>query len=236
MSRSSLPLAAALPALALLTACATIAPVGDPVPAPEIRAGDAWTYAVYDGYRGTRKGSTRYTVQQITPDRVVTRMEASGGPATRTFTLEWNPYTDELPEHRIADFTPPFPAFAFPLQDGKRWSATVTAVEAGTGRRYPVHVSARVAGRETIQTPAGAFDAIRVDRSIYLDNYEWWRSGTRWYQSEWYAPAVGRSVRYQDYSEYTDYTKSNDEPLIRSDIIPGDKTVLELSAYTPAAR
>ncbi len=236
MLRFRLSVAAPLTALVVLTACATFASVGEPVPGPEIRAGDAWTYAVYDGYRGTRKGSARVTVQQITPQGVVTQMDSDGGPATRTFTPEWNPHTLELPEDRIADFTPPFPAFAFPLEDSKRWSATVIAVESRSGRRYAVHVSARVAGRETIQTPAGTFDAIRVDRSVYLDNHEWWRSGTRWYQSEWYAPAVSRSVRYQDYSEYTDYTKSNDEPLIRSDIIPGDKTVLELTAYTPAPR
>jgi hypothetical protein len=232
----SLRTATGLCVLALLTACASLAPVGDPVPAPGLRVGDTWTYAVYDGYRGTQKGSTRYSVQQITSHAVVTRREAGDGPDTRIFTWEWNPYTEELPEQRMADFSPPFPAFAFPLEDGKRWSGTVIAVEGKTGRRYPVHVFARVAGRETLKTAAGSFDAIRVERSIYLDNHEWWRSGTRWYQSEWYAPAVGRSVRYQDYSEYTDYTKSNDEPLIRSAIIPGDKTVLELTAYRLAPR
>ncbi|TXF13780.1 DUF3108 domain-containing protein [Pelomicrobium methylotrophicum] len=228
----SLRTATALSALGLLGACATLAPVGTPVPAPHARAGDTWTYAVYDGYRGTPKGTERYVVRRVTPHAIVVSVETGAGALTRTFSLEWNPSAGELPEQRLADFTPPLPAFAFPLEDGKRWKGTVTAVEAKTGRRYSVHVSARVAGRETIETPAGSFDTVRVDRAIYLDNDEWWRSGTRWYQSEWYAPAVGRSVRYQDYSEYTDYTKSNDEFLIRSQIIPGDKTVLELTAPT----
>jgi len=87
-------------------------------------------------------------------------------------------------------------------------------------------VYGRVAGWEHITVPAGEFDALRIERASYLDDEEFWRWGTRAYQTDWYAPAVGRFVRHEENSAF--YEKSGRWP---NNERRGDWTVMELQAY-----
>lgn len=251
---------------AALAACATanVTPLGAPVPAPEPRVGDAWSYTVLDGFRGFERGEASVIVTAVRGETITAEVDeasgavsrpltlrlrprADGAPAadrtpddgravTRTFARGWNPINGRTPAGDEVTYDPPLPLFVFPLEDGRRWSQTVTATDARTGARFPVFVQGRVLGRETVTTPAGTFDAIRIQRSLRIGDGETsiWRSDTFQAETEWYAPAVGRGVRYQqDQSYYFDTMRGRDPMGNRVD---WGRVRLELREHAPAPR
>lgn len=217
----------------LASGCVSLAEVAAPVAAPEIRVGDAWTYNIYDGFRGYLKGSRLYEVVQVTADMIVVAVTEDNATVTRAFTKSWNPFTGTLPENRIVDFKPPYPAFRFPLEHGRRWTGIVNATAPGSDRSVPVQVQARVVGGERVSTPAGDFDAVRIERWIRIVEGEWWRSDINVVETEWYAPAVGRTVRFQtEQAYYIDQTRSPDGPFGLNQWVHLDRVWLELAGYT----
>lgn len=253
-------------AAALLAGCATfnLPPVGAPVPAPEPRVGDAWNYTVLDGFRGFERGAASFAVTAVQGETFTAEVDESGGPVTRSFTLRWRPRADgasaadpppdegravtrafargwnpvggRTPAGDEVTYDPPLPLFVFPLQDGRRWSQTVTATDTRTGARFPVFVQGWVLGRETVTTPAGTFDAIRIQRSLRIGDGETsiWRSDTFQAETEWYAPTVGRAVRYQqDLNYYFDKMRGR-EPM--GNRIEWGRVRLELTGHSAAPR
>ncbi len=215
---------------------ANLAPVAAPAPAPDLRAGDAWTYVVYDGFRGYEKGKRRYAVKRIDGDVVTVEVTGFGGDGTRTFTRGWNPLDGKTPAGDAVTYQPPLPLYAFPLANGGRWNQAVTATLASGQGRFPVYVQSRVLGAEKVTTPAGAFDTVVVERSLRIGDGETsvWRSDTRQVVTEWYAPAVNRSVRFrEDENFYLD--KMTSGPLINRQK-DWDRERLELIEYTRGAR
>ncbi len=251
---------------AALAACATagVTPIGAPVPAPEPRVGDAWNYTVLDGFRGFERGAASFAVTAVQGETFTAEVEEASGPATRSFTLRlrlradgaapadqapdqgravtrtfargWNPINGRTPAGDEVTYDPPLPLFVFPLEDGRRWSQTVTATDTRTGARFPVFVQGWVLGRETVTTPAGTFDAIRIQRSLRIGDGETtiWRSDTFQAETEWYAPAVGRSVRYQQDQNYYLDAKRGREPM--GSRIEWGRMRLELREHAPAPR
>lgn len=194
-------------------ASANLASVGAPVPAPDVRAGDAWTYVVLDGFRGFERGQRRFVVKSVQGDTVTVEISDENGAETRRFTRGWNPIDDETPAGNAVTYDPALPLFLFPLEDGARWSQTVTATDARTRARFRVWVDGRVLGRETVTTPAGTFDTVRIQRSLRIGDGETdiWRTDTFQVVTEWYAPAVGRSVRFRhDLNHYFDKMRGRD--------------------------
>jgi hypothetical protein len=253
-------------AAALLAGCATfnLPPVGAPVPAPEPRVGDAWNYKVLDGFRGFERGAASFAVTGVQGETFTAEVDQSGGPVTRSFTLRWRPRAEGTPAGNEASgeggavtrtfargwnprdgrtpagdevtYDPPLPLFVFPLEDGRRWTQTVTATDTRTGARFPVFVQGWVLGRETVTTPAGTFDAIRIQRSLRIGDGETsiWRSDTFQSETEWYAPAVGRAVRYrQDLNYYFDKMRGR-EPM--GNRIEWGRVQLELTEHGAAPR
>jgi hypothetical protein len=222
---------------ALLASCATpdLAPVGAPVPAPDIRPGDAWTYTVYNGFRGYVEGKVSYVVTGVQGDSVTVQITESSGNATRVFTRSWNPASGKTPAGEAVNYQPALPLFRFPLENDSHWNETVTATDPGSGQSFPVQVQARVLGREKVQTPAGTFDAIRIERSILIGDgeYSMWRSDTHENVTEWYAPSARRSVRFQQDQSYYISKMQNDPGPVQVD---WNRVRLELSEYTLAPR
>lgn len=183
---------------AALAGCASLQPVGDPVAAPAPRVGDAWTYTIYDGFRGYEKGRVTYRVAALDADDGVTlEISRSGEAQTRRYTRAWNPYAGLTPAGERVAYAPALPLREFPLADGSRWSGVSTATNTRTGERFPVRVEARVRGRETVATPAGEFDAVVIERQITFGDENLWRTDSHVVETEWYAPAVGASVRFR---------------------------------------
>ena len=251
---------------AALAGCATanVTPLTGPVPAPEPRVGDAWNYTVLDGFRGFERGAASFAITAVQGETFTAEVEEASGPVsrpltlrlrpradgapaadqaaddgravTRTFARGWNPINGRTPAGDEVTYDPPLPLFVFPLEDGRRWSQTVTATDTRSGARFPVFVQGRVLGRETVTTPAGTFDAIRIQRSLRIGDGETsiWRSDTFQAETDWYAPAVGRSVSYQQDQNYYFDTMRGRDPM--GNRVDWGRVRLELLEYAPAPR
>jgi hypothetical protein len=232
----SLPIArlAGAAAVLLLAACATSLPADNApasVEAPQLPVGKSWTYQVRDGYNHGLMGTLRYSVASAHDGTVTLRVEevqgARAGLASRAIET-----ATEQPVHTLAprslspvDYTPAYHAYEFPLAVGKSWRRNYAIAQPGA-RPVPAQVRGQVAGWERIKVLAGEFDALRIERASYLDDEEFWRWGTRAYETDWYAPAVGRFVRHEERSEFDEKSGIGAHILRR-----GDWTVLELQSY-----
>jgi hypothetical protein len=164
---------------------------GRQVERPDVKVGDLWKYRITDTFtRLAREVSIEVT--SVTQDRIHTRSSLSANTATTdTWDREWN----QLAEGAVV-YTPFYPWFRFPLQEGGQWSGIVQFVTGSGVMRH--QVSARVAGWERITVPAGTFDAARIVMRGILSETQ-----TKNYYAAngpvsnviWYAPAIRRFVR-----------------------------------------
>jgi hypothetical protein len=234
--------------LALLSGgCA--APVGNPVdgqrtralietrPAPPA-AGDTAVYRVINAYNGEVRGEISYRVDKVESASVVVSVSAdspyAGAPHTEVYTTEGNWLRHPIVNHDRPtdyDFAPPYPAYPFPLDLGKSWSMRVNATSPVSGQRRSVRVDGEVLGAERISTPAGEFDTIKIRRLVYAGDWDGFMRETQILQLDWYAPALGRSVRTESNSQWQDMSRCTRFgcPWFR-----GDWDVLELVSHTAA--
>ena len=57
-------------------------------------------------------------------------------------------------------------------------------------------------GENTNAAPAGDFDTVKLVRHTYLGDGNSWHTPTLVISKEWYAPALGRSIRYETRAQY----------------------------------
>lgn len=222
-----------LAAVCSIAACATPVPVGTPttgpdrVEAPRLAVGDQWDYRLTDGF-------TRLHVANIR-DRVV--RAGTDGVAVERTDLDRNHVTTERltadgrwveharPRLATLQYDPPLAALPFPLQVGQKWTARAIVTDPAHPWRYPVRVDGVVSGWERVRVPAGEFDALRIVRTAYHMDGIATRDHTRFNEVEWYAPSIGRSVRFEGNSVSQDLGSSRGFSRLL-----GDWNVLELSA------
>ena len=211
-------------AIACLTAACAMTDVnvpgtgGPPAAAPVAKQGAYWEYAVRDGYTGLPRGIYRYTVSRVDADRIVVDVTRDGERVdTEIYTPDWKGLEHPLRNIQRFRFSPPYPAYMFPLQPGQRWRSVVSSTDPVTGRSYRTHVHASVGGWRRIKVPAGEFDAIEVRREIYAGNAEFFRLQEEISEVEWFAPSVGHPVVAQGLSSHIDTSRSaggrGDPPL-----------------------
>lgn len=208
-------------ASALTVACAPM-PVGTPLDsgrsaaAPEIAAGDTWTYRIRDGYTGLERGTERYRVEQVTGGNVTVLREATGAATTEVYDRNWNWLRRPATNLKAFDYSPAYRAFDFPLEPGKRWQARLTATDPLDGRRFPVRIEGKVVGWERVKVPAGEFDALKIVRGVFFDYFEFnLRGQSHIEEFEWYAPAVKQSVRREARSRYRNLQGAHDTGFVR---------------------
>jgi hypothetical protein len=167
-------------------------------------------------------GGTKHAVWDLNepPDRLLPgirwgRQSRSNQSSSRT------PATDSYV------FSPPYPELPDRLEPGVNWKGNTESRNLVTGRHMIINVTGSVVGRERVHTPAGDFDTIKVERKTYLDDADYSHSQTLVTDMEWFAPVLGRSIKYSTRSER--YDKANREGPEKP--VPGDWTVYELSAY-----
>ncbi|MBA2350572.1 MAG: DUF3108 domain-containing protein [Pseudomonadota bacterium] len=183
-----------------LAACASTTPHGELVPAPAPDPNAVWSYQVINAYNGLEAGQLRSTEGWgLLGDTLINRVE----------------------------YAYPEPAYSFPLQAGRNWTmnTTVTADK----RTFPATVRGQALGWERIKVPAGEFDTLKIRRQVYLEDDEWWRSGTEVYEIEWYAPELRQIVRRETRSEYRDVARGRDP--FGGNVIKGDWNIVELMSY-----
>jgi hypothetical protein len=215
---------------ALLSGCATdafVAAPGAPVPAPRVRVGDRWTYERVNLYNGLVTAVLTMRVAEVSPRL---RVEVTGQDGTR--------YPDEA-------YADPWRVIQEPQYDQTQWfrdpvSLLPSRLEAGS--RHRIHTTYRVqgidrdffwsdwldaVGWQRVRTPAGEFDALRVERRIAFVHSDPFRDRPTREDTLWYAPAVNRWVLREWTGRY--WGRSWPPPLLREDWVG-----LRLVGYSPA--
>jgi len=83
-----------------------------------------------------------------------------------------------------------------------------------------------VGGYESVTTPAGTFDAIKLRYILRLDDETFWRYPTQCDYVVWYAPSVGAMVREQKRSTWMQKGYASQGANF------GQQMVYELVSYT----
>jgi hypothetical protein len=217
---------------ALLCGCAQlpqVPPSGTPaeIAAPAMHAGDAWTYAAYDGYTHIPQGAVAYRVTAVQGGTVSVERDHEGRVRQEYYTPGGAVLERPLTNLQDLRYEPALAALPFPLHAGQRWREHVQATDPATGRSYRVRIDGEVQGWDRVRVPAGEFDALKVVRVIYAGNSDYFRTEDRIREVDWYSPQLGAIVRHEGSSEYTDLSKSCRHGTCN--IILGDWTVLELT-------
>ncbi len=204
-------------------------------------AGDVYVYRVTNGYNKetvghVRKQLTPATTQQAEVVSVSVDSPALGLERTDIYAPQGRWLRHPLDNHGIPveyAFSTPLPAVPPDLSAGQSWSVRVPAQAAGESKTRSVRIDGRVQGNERIRVPAGEFDTVRISRTIYAGDADYFITETTIYETDWYSPALGRSVRTETRSVWRD-TRSGCRRTEHCDY-RGDWQILEL-AEAPVRR
>jgi hypothetical protein len=122
--------------------------------------------------------------------------------------------------------TPALNLMPFPLEPGQRWSQTVQRLDPATGELRNVRVDGRVIGWETVRVPAGEFKALRVERRMWLGDWDMFRGETWRAETEWYVPEVKAPVKLTVFEEYPPQRNGG-----LMSFLPGNRMTYELLAW-----
>jgi hypothetical protein len=212
--------------LAAALVCAA-APAAAQVAAPALKPGDTWTYRGVDNYNKRVTGTWSREVTSAAPGgiRIVTR---EGNTTTESlFRAPGEIASGVLGDRARGTMEPALSVTPFPLTEGKTWSQKVIRTDPGTNARREMLVTGRVRGWETVKVPAGEFKALKVERTLYLGDYDSFRGATQRTETEWYAPEVRGPVKVQVFEEYCERRYG----CAMGSLMPGERATYELTAY-----
>jgi hypothetical protein len=223
-------IAKSLAGAAMAAAAISSAIAAAPIP------GETYVYQLTNGYNNEPRAQVTYRVENVEADRIAVAVSADT-PAveaarTEIYASDGNPLRAALTSHnrlRVFDFAPAYPAYAFPLEPGKSWSVRVKATDPVTGRRNSVRVDGKVLGHERIRVPAGEFDTIKIRRKVYAGDFDGFLLETNITEFDWYAPALGRSVRSETRSGYMNTGQCG---RFGCEVVRGDWNIYELVSRT----
>jgi hypothetical protein len=209
----------AVGAIAALAACAGGPGVipsegsGPAAEAPVYRVGDRWVYHGIDGFRVKTEWDEIHEVTAITAEGMTVRISQNGPPpvnATRTevWAAPGQLRVGAAYENETRHFSVPLQLYNFPLAAGKVWNQWVGTFNDMTRETGQLNRYVRVAGWDKVSTPAGSFDAIRLEVLMRLDDETFWRWPTTCNYQVWYAPAAHAVVRQDRNAQYVE--KSSD--------------------------
>ncbi|TMG79512.1 MAG: hypothetical protein E6H75_00720 [Betaproteobacteria bacterium] len=180
------------------------------VAAPVLKAGESWTYREMEAY-GMRRELARRTTEVVESGSSGVRL------AVRSSTQE------TVEEVRLAEpgqlaagylsrqvtfsrIDPPLVLRPYPLTEGKRWEQKVSRLDPLISAQRGVHLSGRVVGWEKVRVPAGEFDALKIERVLYLGDAGGFRTQTRRTEEEWYVPLLKAPAKLRIWEEASDPT------------------------------
>jgi hypothetical protein len=202
----------AIGALAWITAAhGPIAHAQDKKGAPAPAVGDVYVYRVVNKYNQDVRGELRFQIDKADANGTTVSVTPSGSDAgaarTHVYARDGNWLRHPLDSHGKPVeyvFATPFPAYACPLEADKKWSTRVKGTPADYNRARSVRVDGKVLRRERVRVPAGEFDAWVIRRTVYAGDSEMSLMETRITETEWYAPALRRTVRLERNSTWRD--------------------------------
>ena len=162
---------------------------------PTFKVGDNWTYQRTSEFDRTRAGKFVVTVTSVSDSGFATATKVIEG----TDEDEVGEYTTEMNTIKDNDrkFTPHVPYFSFPLAPGKAWEGSWKYSVKGKKKRMETvnaTMKSRVEGWETVTTPAGEFNALKiVFEATHTKSHSGRGKETK--GTRWYCPEVRRIVR-----------------------------------------
>lgn len=201
------------PLLSGALAFAQAQPAPSPASKPVVQVGEVARYAVKLVTEGQNTEDT-VTVTSVADGQIKARYTRANRTPAETeviYTDEWNPVLTGVGSR----LEPAAQTLKFPLQVGNAWDAKY-AVQTANGAKSRVEMAGKVVGYEKVPTPAGEFDAFKVQSSGWVNGVSW-NGSFKVQQTVWYAPSIGRLVR----SEYKEFRRD------------GVDTVSELKSFSP---
>jgi len=175
-------------------------------------AGSAYVYRVINAYNKETVGHLRQEIAPATTAQSEVMSVSVDNPAlglarTEVYGPQGQWLRRPLDNHGVPveyEFGTALPAVQPQLAVGQTWSVRVPAKVAGDGKSRSVRIDGRVLGPERIRVPAGEFDTVKFQRTIYPGDADYFISETQIVEYDWYAPALGRSVRTETRSVWRD--------------------------------
>ena len=207
---------------------------GPAADAPQYKVGDRWVYRVRDGFRIPIVWEETHTVTSIGADGITVAV-AMRGPQVNGDRVEKWPAAGRVSQGVLLDietrrFREPLLRYRFPLESGSTWNQFVDNFNELSMREGRINRHVRVGGHEQVTTPAGTFDAIRLNIVMRLDDEEFWRWPTDGTHTVWYAPAAKASVREVKRADYLEKGGGTSVGRLRT-----QNTLVELMSFTPGA-
>jgi hypothetical protein len=172
-----------------------------------VAAGDSWTYRVRDGFTGLPRQDQFHEVVRVGGGRIEIAGNVERGDGRQVYDQEWNWLRRPATDLQTFEYAPAYQAYAFPLTPGKTWRAQATATDPVDGRRFPVKIEGKVLGWERVRVPAGEFDALKVERTVYFDYFvSAVRGGSIIQEWEWYSPSVKWAVKREARARFYSFT------------------------------
>jgi hypothetical protein len=168
------------------------APAVQPTPvtgadAPAYTVGEQWTFHYENALEPAKNATYTQAVSRIDGASV----EVNGG----AIVLD---ASSNVVKSASASYEPSDGKLHFPMHVGDTWSATYT-YRTGTWESA-VQRQTRVVGVEGVDTPAGHFDAFKIEQVASWTATGGNRGQGTTQETDWYAPAIGRIVK----AEYVD--------------------------------
>jgi len=182
---------------------------GPAAEAPAYRVGDRWVYHGIEGFRVKTEWEETHEVTAIGPEGITVRITQRGPApmdATRTevFTAPGQMKIGAAFVNETRRFSAPLQLYNFPLAAGKVWNQWVGTYNDMTRENGELNRYVRVAGWDKVSTPAGSFDALRLEVLMRLDDETFWRYATMCNYAVWYAPAAHGVVREDLRAQYAE--------------------------------
>jgi hypothetical protein len=223
--------------LAALAGCAAVldspgsgGPAVDP---PAYRVGDRWVYRAVDGFRAPVRWEETREVTAIAADGITVRITQKGPTVDNTRTEAWSApgivRVGALFDDETRRFAAPLKRYEYPLLPGKSWTQFVDNYNEATNKSGQINHYVRVGNWESIATPAGNFQALRMRVLTRLDDDEFWRTATECNYLVAYSPDVRGIVYEEKEAQYRD--KGNATDAIS--VIRSQHATLELVSFTP---
>lgn len=164
--------------------------------------GQAWTYRQLNQFNSAVLAQVRESVASMGAQVVVQRQTAEGLPLPAEHHTAWGQLVRDAAWDYPLNLEQPVPLWPAGLVPGSSARVHAHYREDGGSYRYWVQVYARTTGWERVTVPAGAFDAVRVERLLRLQHRDINRLDTVRRDVLWLAPEVGRWVARETSGRY----------------------------------
>ena len=197
------------------------------VAAPTLKSGDTWTYRGIDNYNRLPTGTWTREVTGTEANGIRVAVRSADGSIDDLFRTPGELASGVLNDRARGTMDPALQLMPFPLAEGKSWSQKVIRTDPVTNEKREMLVRGRVLGWETIRVPAGEFKAIKVERTMYLGDYDSFRGITQRTETEWYAPDIRGAAKVVVFEEFCERRYG----CSMGSFMPGVRATYELTSY-----